>query len=77
MVKRTRSTFEAITIIADGVQYDIEELLDYGTIDLQSPYNPEEFYYAICFKCYRGDVWVRCKDEAEQFDIVTYVDSII
>lgn len=76
MTKRSRATFEAITIVADGREYVITDLTGWGTIDLQSPFNPEELQYAICFECLHGDLWVRCSNQAEQLNIVNTLLTI-
>lgn len=76
MVKRSRSVFESITFIADGREYNIQHLVDWNTSQLQSLYNPEQFEYGISLRCLDVDMWVRCKNEAEQLSIITTLSNI-
>ena len=71
MVKRSRSTFESITIVADGREYVIRDLVDWNIIN-----NREELGYSICFECVHGDLWIRCKNEAEQLNIINTLPTI-
>jgi hypothetical protein len=76
MSKRSRATFEAITIVADGREYVITELIRWSILESYSIHNPEELHYSICFECAHGELWVRCSDQAEQLNIDNTLSSI-